>query len=118
MNFVVIVDESVAIYERGEALKRHCETLLKRAEARIQKIAIGPDTALQPTHDLLELLQRPLERKIVRRRRRRCVGCKIVRRGLRGHAVPPHLGVTGTPRRAEIGRTQSTRACATARRPS
>ncbi|AMB47537.1 MULTISPECIES: exodeoxyribonuclease VII small subunit [Methylobacteriaceae] len=39
----VPLDESVAIYERGEALKRHCETLLKRAEARIQKIAIGPD---------------------------------------------------------------------------
>ena len=39
----VPLDESVAIYERGEALKRHCETLLKRAEARIQKIAIGPE---------------------------------------------------------------------------
>ena len=39
----VPLDESVAIYERGEALKRHCEALLKRAEARIQKIAIGPD---------------------------------------------------------------------------
>jgi exodeoxyribonuclease VII small subunit len=42
----VPLDESVAIYERGEALKRHCETLLKRAEARIQKVvsasATGP----------------------------------------------------------------------------
>ena len=27
----------------GEALKKHCETLLKRAEARIEKITIGPD---------------------------------------------------------------------------
>ncbi|KQT60828.1 MULTISPECIES: exodeoxyribonuclease VII small subunit [Methylobacteriaceae] len=39
----VPLDESVAIYERGEALKRHCEALLKRAEARIQTIAVGPD---------------------------------------------------------------------------
>ena len=39
----VALDESVAIYERGEALKRHCETLLQRAEARIQRITLGAD---------------------------------------------------------------------------
>jgi exodeoxyribonuclease VII small subunit len=39
----VPLDESVAIYERGETLKQHCETLLKRAEARIQRITLGPD---------------------------------------------------------------------------
>ena len=39
----VALDESVAIYERGEALKRHCEMLLKRAEARIQRITLTPD---------------------------------------------------------------------------
>lgn len=39
----VPLDKSVEIYERGEALKRHCEALLKRAEARIQKITLGPD---------------------------------------------------------------------------
>ena len=32
--------ESIAIYERGEALKSHCEGLLKAAEARIDKIAL------------------------------------------------------------------------------
>ena len=32
--------ESIAIYERGEALKSHCETLLKSAEARIEKITL------------------------------------------------------------------------------
>lgn len=32
--------ESIAIYERGEALKGHCETLLKQAEARIEKITL------------------------------------------------------------------------------
>ena len=33
--------ESIAIYERGEALKAHCETLLKSAEARIEKITLS-----------------------------------------------------------------------------
>lgn len=33
--------ESIAIYERGEALKAHCETLLKTAEARIEKITLS-----------------------------------------------------------------------------
>ena len=35
--------ESIAIYERGEALKAHCETLLKSAEARIEKITLSRD---------------------------------------------------------------------------
>jgi exodeoxyribonuclease VII small subunit len=39
----VELEESIAIYERGEALKKHCETLLQVAEARIEKIMIGPD---------------------------------------------------------------------------
>ncbi|WP_019401463.1 exodeoxyribonuclease VII small subunit [Chelatococcus sp. GW1] len=39
----VPLDESIAIYERGEALKKHCEALLKKAEARIDKITMGPD---------------------------------------------------------------------------
>lgn len=32
--------ESIAIYERGEALKSHCEILLKAAEMRIEKITL------------------------------------------------------------------------------
>lgn len=39
----VPLEDSIAIYERGEALKKHCEGLLKRAEARIEKITIGPN---------------------------------------------------------------------------
>jgi exodeoxyribonuclease VII small subunit len=35
--------ESIAIYERGETLKAHCETLLKSAEARIEKITLSRD---------------------------------------------------------------------------
>jgi exodeoxyribonuclease VII small subunit len=36
----VALDQSIAIYERGEALKRHCEALLNAAEARIEKIKL------------------------------------------------------------------------------
>ncbi|KAF1858211.1 hypothetical protein Lal_00010736 [Lupinus albus] len=36
----VALDESIAIYERGEALKKHCETLLNAAEKRIEKIRL------------------------------------------------------------------------------
>lgn len=36
----VPLDKSIEIYERGEALKRHCETLLSSAENRIEKIKL------------------------------------------------------------------------------
>jgi exodeoxyribonuclease VII small subunit len=39
----VPLEESLAIYERGEALKSHCDTLLKQAEVRIEKITVGAD---------------------------------------------------------------------------
>lgn len=39
----VDLEQSIAIYERGEALKKHCEKLLKDAEARIEKITLKPD---------------------------------------------------------------------------
>jgi exodeoxyribonuclease VII small subunit len=39
----VPLEESVAIYERGEALKRRCEELLKAAEARVEKITHDAD---------------------------------------------------------------------------
>jgi len=35
--------ESIAIYERGDALRKHCDALLKQAEARVEKIRIGAD---------------------------------------------------------------------------
>ncbi|AKR54549.1 exodeoxyribonuclease 7 small subunit [Youhaiella tibetensis] len=37
------LQESIAIYERGEALKAHCDGLLKTAEARIEKITLSRD---------------------------------------------------------------------------
>ncbi len=37
------LDQSIRIYERGEALKKHCEALLKAAEDRVEKIRLGRD---------------------------------------------------------------------------
>jgi exodeoxyribonuclease VII small subunit len=39
--------ESIALYERGAALRAHCDAQLKQAEARIEKIMLGRDG--QPT---------------------------------------------------------------------
>jgi len=44
--------ESIAIYERGEALKAHCETLLRTAEARIEKITLSRDGRATGTEPL------------------------------------------------------------------
>ena len=37
----VPLEESVTIYERGEALKLRCEALLQLAEARIERITLS-----------------------------------------------------------------------------
>ncbi len=39
----VELEDSIAIYERGEKLKAHCDALLKNAEARIEKITLSSD---------------------------------------------------------------------------
>jgi exodeoxyribonuclease VII small subunit len=47
----VALEESVTIYERGEALKRRCDELLRAAEARIEKITLdsgGKPTGTEP----------------------------------------------------------------------
>jgi exodeoxyribonuclease VII small subunit len=41
----VALDESVKLYERGEALKKHCDELLKNAEMRIEKITLSTNGA-------------------------------------------------------------------------
>jgi exodeoxyribonuclease VII small subunit len=38
----VPLEESIAFYEKGTALKAHCEAKLRDAEARVEKIVIGP----------------------------------------------------------------------------
>ena len=47
----VPLEELVAIYERGEILKRRCEELLRQAEARVDKIttdASGKPVGTEP----------------------------------------------------------------------
>ena len=39
----VPLEDSIRIYERGAALKAHCETKLKEAELKVEKIVLGPD---------------------------------------------------------------------------
>ena len=38
----VPLDESIDLYERGEALRMHCQKRLDAAQARIEKIVAGP----------------------------------------------------------------------------
>ena len=37
------LEESIALYERGAALKAHCETTLKSAQEKIEKIVASDD---------------------------------------------------------------------------
>jgi exodeoxyribonuclease VII small subunit len=39
----VPLDDSIDLYERGEQLRKHCQTRLDAAQARIEKIVAGPD---------------------------------------------------------------------------
>ena len=37
----VDLEDSIVLYERGQALKAHCEQKLKAAEGRLEKIVLG-----------------------------------------------------------------------------
>lgn len=39
----VPLEESISIYEQGEALKKHCARLLQAAEDKVEKIRVGAD---------------------------------------------------------------------------
>ena len=39
----VPLDDSIRIYERGAALKAHCEARLREAELKVEKIVLGAD---------------------------------------------------------------------------
>jgi exodeoxyribonuclease VII small subunit len=41
------LDDAISSYERGAALKRHCETKLREAEAKVQKIIIAGDGSIR-----------------------------------------------------------------------
>jgi exodeoxyribonuclease VII small subunit len=48
----VELERSIEIYERGAALKAHCEKKLKDAQLRVEKIVLAPDGA--PTSEPAE----------------------------------------------------------------
>ncbi len=39
----VPLEQSIALYERGDALKKHCEAKLGEAELKVEKIVAGGD---------------------------------------------------------------------------
>ncbi|MGH6618282.1 MAG: exodeoxyribonuclease VII small subunit [Alphaproteobacteria bacterium] len=45
------LDAAIDAYERGAALKKHCEAKLREAQARIEKITVAADGAVssEPT---------------------------------------------------------------------
>lgn len=40
------LDEAIDAYTRGIELKRHCEAKLAEAQARVDRIVLGPDGAI------------------------------------------------------------------------
>ena len=40
------LDGSISAYERGMALKKHCEVKLRDAQAKIERITVKPDGSL------------------------------------------------------------------------
>ena len=44
------LDASIQAYERGAHLKRHCESKLKEAQQRVEKVVLGADgeASLEP----------------------------------------------------------------------
>ncbi|HVV26432.1 MAG TPA: exodeoxyribonuclease VII small subunit [Rhizomicrobium sp.] len=47
----VDLEDSIALYERGQALKSHCENKLKSAEGRLEKIVLGAGGEIAATED-------------------------------------------------------------------
>lgn len=50
----VPLDDSITLYEQGEALRKHCQTRLDAAQARIERIVAGADgqaAGVQPFDD-------------------------------------------------------------------
>jgi exodeoxyribonuclease VII small subunit len=41
------LERSIEMYERGAALKAHCEARLEAARLRVEKIVLGPDGQAQ-----------------------------------------------------------------------
>ena len=48
----VALEDSIALYERGAALRKRCEAKLKDAEEKVAKITLGPDGTPEGTKSL------------------------------------------------------------------
>lgn len=48
----VDLEESITIYERGEALRDHCDKLLKQAEAKVERLTFNADGTPRGTQPL------------------------------------------------------------------
>lgn len=48
----VPLDQSIALYEKGEALRKHCQARLDAAQQRIEKIVQDPSGAVTGTRPL------------------------------------------------------------------
>ncbi len=48
------LDQAITAYERGALLKRHCDSKLQEAQAKVEKIVLGPggDVAVEPAEEL------------------------------------------------------------------
>ena len=42
----ITLDEAIGAYERGAALKRHCEGKLREATEKVEKISVGPEGSI------------------------------------------------------------------------
>jgi len=51
-NGSIGLEESITKYERGEALKVHCNNLLNKAEARIEKINLNATGSIDSSQSL------------------------------------------------------------------
>jgi exodeoxyribonuclease VII small subunit len=48
------LDEAIAAYERGALLKRHCESKLREAQARVDRIVVSADGKIAAEPQALE----------------------------------------------------------------
>lgn len=48
----VPLEESITLYEKGDALRRHCDKLLKAAEGKVEKIQLSKNGTASGTEPL------------------------------------------------------------------
>lgn len=50
----ISLDESVKLFEEGSKLKKNCETLLKEAQLKVEKIIENPDGSVSTSHQAIK----------------------------------------------------------------